>query len=284
VASTLERSRGLAGANSRNERGNGQRRSSATSPTGAACPAPTTRWIPRCVPERALERAIDRAIAAGADWIQVREKDLQARPLEALVRRALQASGGRARIFVNDRLDVALAAGAAGVHLGETSLPVARVAAWRIAAGRPEFAIGVSCHSRRPCAQPSAPAPTTPSSDRSSQRLPNRLSDRRKALSAWRPRAEARGFRCWPLEELRNQTRRRASRPAPRESPRFVCFKRKRTSPELFQDCTRWSRREWKINSAKKDRVSTAAARKKSRAANRPASGRSAANLPRDRK
>lgn len=98
-------------------------------------------------PERALERAIDRAIGAGADWIQVREKDLQARPLEALVRRALQASGGRARIFVNDRLDVALAAGAAGVHLGETSLPVARIAAWRIAADRPEFAIGVSCHS-----------------------------------------------------------------------------------------------------------------------------------------
>jgi thiamine-phosphate pyrophosphorylase len=94
-----------------------------------------------------LEGAIERAIAAGADWIQVREKDLEARALEALVRRALHASGGRARIFVNDRLDVALAAGAAGVHLGETSLPVARVASWRIAAGRPEFAIGVSCHS-----------------------------------------------------------------------------------------------------------------------------------------
>jgi thiamine-phosphate pyrophosphorylase len=94
-----------------------------------------------------LIASIERAIASGADWIQVREKDLEARPLEALVRRALEVSGGRARILVNDRLDVALAAGAAGVHLGETSLPVAHVAAWRTAAGRPEFTIGASCHS-----------------------------------------------------------------------------------------------------------------------------------------
>jgi thiamine-phosphate pyrophosphorylase len=111
----------------------------------------------RCLPDAAGSRdadsiapliaSIERAIAAGADWIQVREKDLEARPIEALVRRALEVSGGRARILVNDRLDVALAAGAAGVHLGETSLPIVRVAAWRTAAGRPEFTIGASCHS-----------------------------------------------------------------------------------------------------------------------------------------
>jgi len=94
-----------------------------------------------------LTRSIDRAIAAGVDWIQVREKDLEARALEALVRGALQASAGRARILVNDRLDVALATGADGVHLGETSLPVARVAAWRARAGLREFMIGASCHS-----------------------------------------------------------------------------------------------------------------------------------------
>ena len=94
-----------------------------------------------------LIASIERAIAAGADWIQVREKDLEARPLEALVRRAVEISNGRARILVNDRLDVALAAGAAGVHLGETSLPVAHVTAWRNAAGRPEFTTGFSCHS-----------------------------------------------------------------------------------------------------------------------------------------
>ncbi|MGB6430143.1 MAG: thiamine phosphate synthase [Candidatus Acidiferrales bacterium] len=95
----------------------------------------------------ALISSIERAASAGADWIQVREKDLEARPLEALVRRAVEAIGGRARILVNDRLDVALAAGADGAHFGETSLPVARVAAWRAAVGRNKFAIGVSCHS-----------------------------------------------------------------------------------------------------------------------------------------
>jgi thiamine-phosphate pyrophosphorylase len=94
-----------------------------------------------------LISSIERAVAGGTDWIQVREKDLEARALEALVRRAVGASGGRARILVNDRLDVALAAGADGVHLGETSLPVARVAAWRASSGRDKFAIGASCHS-----------------------------------------------------------------------------------------------------------------------------------------
>jgi thiamine-phosphate pyrophosphorylase len=94
-----------------------------------------------------LERAIERAIAAGVDWIQVREKNLDARPLEALVRAAVKISAGRARIFVNDRLDVALATGASGVHLGERSLPIARVASWRAAAGRHELIIGESCHS-----------------------------------------------------------------------------------------------------------------------------------------
>jgi thiamine-phosphate pyrophosphorylase len=94
-----------------------------------------------------LIASIERAVAAGVDWIQVREKNLEARPLEALVRRAVEISGRSARILVNDRLDVALAAGAAGVHLSETSLSIERMAAWRIAAGRPDFAIGVSCHS-----------------------------------------------------------------------------------------------------------------------------------------
>jgi thiamine-phosphate pyrophosphorylase len=82
------------------------------------------------------------------DWIQIREKDLETSPLSALVRQAVDATRGtHAKILVNDRLDVALAAGAAGIHLGETSLPVGALAEWRRSTGRAEFQIGVSCHS-----------------------------------------------------------------------------------------------------------------------------------------
>jgi thiamine-phosphate pyrophosphorylase len=56
------------------------------------------------------------------------------------------------RIIVNDRLDVALAADAGGVHLGESSLPVAAVNTWRrenelTETSAREFLIGASCHS-----------------------------------------------------------------------------------------------------------------------------------------
>jgi thiamine-phosphate pyrophosphorylase len=96
----------------------------------------------------ALGAVIRRAAEAGVDWIQIREKDLDARPLAELVRSALaETRETGARILVNDRLDVALAAGAAGVHLGETSLPVEIVAEWRRAAYPKDFLIGVSCHS-----------------------------------------------------------------------------------------------------------------------------------------
>jgi thiamine-phosphate pyrophosphorylase len=54
--------------------------------------------------------------------VQVREKDLDGGPLLALVREAL-ATG--ARVLVNDRVDVALAAGAHGVHLPERGLALA---------------------------------------------------------------------------------------------------------------------------------------------------------------
>jgi len=95
-----------------------------------------------------LRDRIRSAAAAGVDWIQIREKDLETRALFELVRVAVadtRASG--TLILVNDRLDVALAAGAGGVHLGEKSIPVNEVAEWRRVAGRTEFKIGLSCHS-----------------------------------------------------------------------------------------------------------------------------------------
>ncbi len=66
----------------------------------------------------ALERFLDEAVSAGVDLIQIRERDLEAGILVQLVRRIVRRTRGSAtRILVNDRADVALAAGADGVHL-----------------------------------------------------------------------------------------------------------------------------------------------------------------------
>jgi len=96
----------------------------------------------------ALRRCIRDAARAGVDWIQIREKDLSGSQLFELVRSALDAArGSGAKILVNDRLDVAVAAQANGVHLGEASLPVEAVTRWRRNIGLGDFLIGASCHS-----------------------------------------------------------------------------------------------------------------------------------------
>jgi thiamine-phosphate pyrophosphorylase len=67
------------------------------------------------------------AVRGGADWVQVREKDLDGAALLALVReiqRAVRAQDPEARVIVNRRVDVALAAGADGAHLGFDALPL----------------------------------------------------------------------------------------------------------------------------------------------------------------
>ena len=95
-----------------------------------------------------LRDSIRGAAAAGAGWIQIREKDLDARALVKLTRFAVaETRRTSARVLVNDRLDIALAANAAGVHLGEKSLPLEEVTEWRRSTGRLDFLIGVSCHS-----------------------------------------------------------------------------------------------------------------------------------------
>lgn len=102
----------------------------------------------RSVEEELLER-IRGATAAGIDWIQIREKEMPTRPLSALVRKAVAAAAGtQTQVLVNDRLDVALACEAAGVHLGGESLPVADVQRWCRSSHAPQgFLIGASCHS-----------------------------------------------------------------------------------------------------------------------------------------
>lgn len=88
------------------------------------------------------------AIAAGVDWVQIREKNLSGRELLELAREAVASAGGLTRVIVNDRVDVAIAAGAAGVHLGRESLAARDVVRWcRAGNAAADFLVGVSCHS-----------------------------------------------------------------------------------------------------------------------------------------
>lgn len=92
--------------------------------------------------------AIHLAAQAGCQLIQIREKDLSPRALSAFTRQAIAVARPHgARVLVNDRLDVALAAGADGVHLRVSSLPAAAVRAVVMSKGLDDFLIGVSTHS-----------------------------------------------------------------------------------------------------------------------------------------
>jgi thiamine-phosphate pyrophosphorylase len=106
----------------------------------------------------ALLQKIEQLAAAGIDWIQIREKDLSGRDLAALTRQALQIAAKhspqtpRTRILVNDRLDVATAERAGGLHLGEQSLPAGDARRLIQSAQAQnllpqDFLLGVSCHS-----------------------------------------------------------------------------------------------------------------------------------------
>jgi thiamine-phosphate pyrophosphorylase len=85
---------------------------------------------------------LDQVLAAGVKIVQLREKDLADRSLYELARefRRRTAAAG-SLLIIDDRVDMALAAGADGVHLGQADLPVA--AARGIA---PDLIVGASCH------------------------------------------------------------------------------------------------------------------------------------------
>ncbi len=91
-----------------------------------------------------LLSAIDSALQGGVKAIQLREKDLTASELLPLARKLRDLTRHfDAHLLINDRIDVALAVQADGVHLGEHSLPTAVV---RQLIG-PKLLIGVSTHS-----------------------------------------------------------------------------------------------------------------------------------------
>ena len=88
---------------------------------------------------------VEAAVAARVPLFQIREKQLSGRALYELTTRALEITRGtETRLLINDRSDIASAAGASGVHLTTQSLPASVV---RNIYG-PEFLIGVSTHSR----------------------------------------------------------------------------------------------------------------------------------------
>ena len=85
------------------------------------------------------------AVAAKVPLFQIREKQLSGRALYDLTTRALELTRGtETRLLINDRSDIASAAGADGVQLTTQSFPANVV---RKIYG-PEFLIGVSTHSR----------------------------------------------------------------------------------------------------------------------------------------
>jgi thiamine-phosphate pyrophosphorylase len=93
---------------------------------------------------RCLRRQAEYAVDAGIDMLQIRERDLDAAALEAIVVEIVSlARGTSTRVLVNDRLDIAIACGADGVHLRADSIPPA-VARAVTPAG---FVIGCSVHS-----------------------------------------------------------------------------------------------------------------------------------------
>ena len=107
--------------------------------------------------KRLLEK-IAEAARAGVDYIQLREKDLSGRDLEQLAREAVKIllatrrSPLATRLLINSRTDVALAAGAGGVHLRADDISPREVRALWARASRNAKRVtrnpvlGVSCH------------------------------------------------------------------------------------------------------------------------------------------
>ena len=104
----------------------------------------TIRTTPESPEFSDILRLIEAAVASGVQLVQIREKSLTARVLYELTTRVVAiAKGSSTRVLVNDRFDIARAAGADGVHLTSRSLPAGEIR--RIS--NDNFLIGVSTHS-----------------------------------------------------------------------------------------------------------------------------------------
>jgi thiamine-phosphate pyrophosphorylase len=98
----------------------------------------------------ALLRRIAGAARAGVDYIQLREKNLDATDLELLAREAMHVireSAADTKLLINSSLEVALAVGADGVHLPSNSSPVPVIRDQWLQQSQREPLLGVSAHS-----------------------------------------------------------------------------------------------------------------------------------------
>jgi thiamine-phosphate diphosphorylase len=115
-----------------------------------------------------LPSAVAAAVAGGVDEVQIRERQLEGRPLLALAdaiaaaaRSGAERAGRPVRVLVNRRADVALAIGADGLHLGFDAVDPATARRLLGAGAR----IGVSVHSAPEAAAVAAAAPGGPGAD-----------------------------------------------------------------------------------------------------------------------
>jgi len=95
--------------------------------------------------EQSLVSQVAQAVAGGVNLVQLREKDLPGRPLLELAGELRAVIGNSAMLLINERVDVAAAARADGVQLGEEALPTKEA---RKILG-PEALIGRSVHSEQ---------------------------------------------------------------------------------------------------------------------------------------
>ncbi len=94
---------------------------------------------------RSLLETVDEALAGGVKAVQLREKELTSRELYELAFDMKKlTSRYDAKLLINDRIDIALAVDADGVHLGSNSIPIYRA---RKLLGKNRL-IGVSCHNQ----------------------------------------------------------------------------------------------------------------------------------------
>lgn len=131
-----------------------------TDRTAFATDEPTRR---RCLLEKIAEAA-----RAGVDYIQLREKDLSTRKLESLAREAVQAEGEARKLapglmtpalLINSRTDIALSAGADGVHLRSDDISPQEVRTiWRKSLKEGRIQVGTAVLESLPLAQSTGPA------------------------------------------------------------------------------------------------------------------------------